>query len=170
MLESERLKDLAIDQDLRFQQRTWALQRLGWGVIACIIISALLGLLGSGPLASRALDSPQRGFRLEYQRFLRYHAPTRLRLLLQVKNYPREEVRVWYNRALVEHFIVTQIVPSPTRVEVSAERLTYIFRVTAPEEPLLITFFLQPETFGSLSGHVGVEHNDSLYFQQFVYP
>jgi hypothetical protein len=167
MRESKYVEGLEIDQDLRFQQRMWVLQRLGWSVMACIILAALVGLLGSGPLASRTLDSPQRGFRLEYQRFLRHRVPTRL--LLQVKSKPPEELRVWYDRTLIEHFIVTQIVPAPTRVEVNAERLTYIFRVAGQEEPSLITFSLEPETFGSHSGRVGIEY-DSLYFQQFVYP
>jgi len=167
MRENQHIEGLEIDQDMRFQQRMWVLQRLGWGVMACIIIAALLGLLGSGPLASRTLDSPQHGFRLEYQRFLRHRAPTRL--LLQVKSNPREEVQVWYDRALIEHFIVTQIVPVPIRVEANAGRLTYTFRIADQEEPFLITFFLEPGTFGSLLGHIGIEH-DSLYFQQFVYP
>jgi hypothetical protein len=167
MRASKYVEGLEIDQDLGFQQRMWVLQRLGWGVMVCIILAALVGLLGSGPLASRTLDSPQRGFRLEYQRFLRHRAPTRL--LLQMKSTPREEVQVWYDRALIEHFVVTQIVPMPTRVEANAGRLTYTFRVADQEEPLLITFSLEPETFGSLSGRVGIEH-DSLYFQQFVYP
>ena len=168
MRESKYIEGLEINQDLCFQQRMWILQRLGWGVMACLILAALVGLLGSGPLASRTLDSPQQRFRLEYQRFLRHRAPTRL--LLQVKNNPREEVQVWYDRALIEHFIIKQIVPLPTRVEVNAERLTYIFRATDQKGPFLITFSLEPETFGSLSGRVGIEHDDSLYFQQFVYP
>ena len=168
MQEDKYIEGLEIDQDLCFQQRMWILQRLGWGVMACLILAALMGLLGSGPLASRTLDSPQRRFRLEYQRFLRHRAPTRL--LLQVKSNLREEVQVWYDRTLIEHFIIKQIVPLPTRVEVNAERLTYIFRVTDQKEPLLIIFSLEPETFGSLSGRVGIEHDDSLYFQQFVYP
>lgn len=170
MSESKRLEGLEIDQDLRIQQRTWALQRFGWGVITVIIISALLGLLGSGPLASRVFDSSQQGFRLEYQRFLRQRAPTRLRLLLKPKSNSKDEVQVWYDRALVEHFVVTHVVPWPIRVEIGAERLTYTFRVTDQEKPFLITFFLEPETFGSLSGRVGTEDNDSLYLRQFVYP
>lgn len=162
------MEGLEIDQDLRFQQRMWILQRLGWGVIACIILAALLGLLGPGPLALRTLDLPQGGFSLEYQRFLRHRAPTRL--LLQVKSNSQEEVQIWYDRAFIEHFLVTQIVPVPTRVEVNAERLTYTFRVNDQKKPFLITFSLEPETFGSLSGRVGIERDDSLYFRQFVYP
>ena len=168
MRENQHGAGLEIDQDLRFQQRMWILQRLGWGVIACLILAALLGLLGSGPLASRTLDSSQQGFRLEYQRFLRHRVPTRLRL--HVKSHPREEVQVWYDRALIEHFVITQIVPAPTRVEVNTERLTYIFRVTDQQEPFLITFSLAPETFGSLFGRVGIEREDFLSFRQFVYP
>jgi hypothetical protein len=73
MAETQYSGDLVIEQDLRFQRRTWVAQRVGWGVIACVLVAALLGLLGSGPFASRTLDSTQGGFRLEYELFLRHH-------------------------------------------------------------------------------------------------
>jgi len=161
--------DLVIDQDLRFQQRTWVVQRVSWGIIACVLVAALLGLLGSGPLASRTLDSPQGGFRLEYQLFLRHHTPTRLRLLVNLKDQPRQEVRVRSDRTLIEHFEIRQIVPPPVKVETATGSLTYIFPITDQVEQLFITFSLEPESFGLLSGRIGVG-DDSLYLRQLVYP
>jgi len=161
--------DLGIEQDLRFQQRMWVVQRVGWGVIACVLVAALLGLLGSGPLSSRTLDSPQGGFRLEYERFLRHHTLTRLHLSVYLKGQPRQEVRVWCDRTLIEHFEVTQIVPPPVKVDAAAESLTYIFPLTDQVDQLVIIFSLEPESFGLLSGRIGVG-DDSLYFRQLVYP
>jgi hypothetical protein len=161
--------DLVIEHDLHFQQRTWVVQRVGWGVIACVLVAALLRLLGSGPLAHRTLDSPQRGLRLEYERFLRHHTPSRLHLSVHLKGQPRQEVRVWCDRTFIEHFEVTQIVPPPVKVEAAAESLTYVFPLTDQVEQLPITFSLEPESFGLLSGRIGVS-DDSLYLRQLVYP
>ena len=169
MAETQYSGDLVIEQDLRFQQRMWVVQRVGWGVIACVLVAALLGLLGSGPLASRTLESSQGGFRLEYERFLRHHAPTRLHLLVHLKGQPRQEVRVWCDHTLIEHFEVTQIVPPPVKVETTAGSLTYIFPLTDQVDQLVIMFSLEPEIFGLLSSRIGVG-DDSLYFRQLVYP
>ena len=169
MAETQYSGDLVIEQDLRFQQRMWDVQRVGWGVIACVLVVALLGLLGSGPLASRTVDSPQGRFRLEYQRFLRQRTPTRIHLFVYLKDQPQQEVRVWCDHTLIEHFEIRQIVPPPAKVETATGSLTYIFPITNQIEQLLIIFSLEPEIFGLLSGRIGVD-DDSLYFRQLVYP
>jgi hypothetical protein len=86
-----------------------------------------------------------------------------------LKGQTQQEVRVWCDRTLIEHFEVTQIVPPPVKVEASAGSLTYIFLRTDQVGQLLITFSLEPEIFGLLSGRIGVG-DDSLYFRQLVYP
>ena len=169
MAETQYSGDLGIEQDLRFQQRTWLVQRVGWGVIACVLVVALLGLLGSGPLASRTVDSPQGRFRLEYQRFLRQRTPTRIHLFVYLKDQPQQEVRVWCDHTLIEHFEVTQIAPQPLKVETDSGSLAYIFPLTDQAEQLTIIFSLEPERFGLLSSRISVG-DDSLYFRQLVYP
>jgi hypothetical protein len=46
-----RAGDLEVEQDLDFQQRTWALERAGWIVMLLIIAAALAGFFGGGPLS-----------------------------------------------------------------------------------------------------------------------
>jgi hypothetical protein len=170
MSESNTSLSLEIDQDLPFQQRLWALQRLGWCVIACIIIAALLGLLGPGPLSSRSIESPKQTFRLEYERFLRHRTSTLLRVILPPHGQTRQEARVWYEKGLIKEMIVTHIVPLPLRTEVDGQGLAYVFRAVNQTEPFFVTFSLEPQSFGALSGRVGVAPNDALYIRQFVYP
>jgi hypothetical protein len=161
---------LEIDQDLTFQQGLWAFQRFGWGVIACLVIAAALGLFGSGPLASRTLASPKETFSLEYERFLRQRSESRLRLHVPPQARSRDEARVWYERSLLERVAVSRIMPPPLRTETDAQGVTYIFRVVNQAEPVLITFFLEPQTFGVLSGRIGIAPDDALDVRQFVYP
>ena len=49
-----------VREDMRFQRRSWALERVGWAVLALIAIAGLTGALGNGP-ASRAQASAGRG-------------------------------------------------------------------------------------------------------------
>lgn len=46
--EARRIGDLEISQDLEFQKRSWTIQRVGWVVIALLILAGLLGVFGKG--------------------------------------------------------------------------------------------------------------------------
>ena len=60
------LGDLEVGQDLDFQRREWAVQRVGWGAMALVILAALLGLFGSsGPLSRAATNAADDLVRLE---------------------------------------------------------------------------------------------------------
>src|SRR6185503_10274526 len=67
-----RIGDLELNQDLDLQRKTWTVQRIGWGGMALIVVAALAGVFGSGPLTrTEVTDNPQT-FRLLYDRFGRY--------------------------------------------------------------------------------------------------
>ena len=81
----KRVGDLEINEDLRFQRRMWAVQRVGWIVTALVVLAALaalLGLLGPGLLSTSA-KAGSGGASLsveEYEQVLRYRKPTTRRL------------------------------------------------------------------------------------------
>jgi hypothetical protein len=43
----KRIGDVEINQDLDFQRRCWTVQRIGWIVMAVLVLSALLGVFGA---------------------------------------------------------------------------------------------------------------------------
>ena len=50
--------DLQLEQDLVLQQRTWRVQRIGWVVLALIVLCGTLGLFGGiGPLNSTSTQA-----------------------------------------------------------------------------------------------------------------
>ena len=61
----------------------WALQRIGWAVMALVVLVGLVGLFGTGPL-SRATAGEEEAplFVEEYERFARFMLPTTLRVRL----------------------------------------------------------------------------------------
>jgi hypothetical protein len=71
---------LQIDDDLRFQRRTWRIQRIGWIAFALLVLAGLLGVFGSGPL-SRA-EATGEGVRIEYDRFARLQSSATLRITI----------------------------------------------------------------------------------------
>ena len=149
-----------VNADIEFHRRAWTVQRVGWLVIAAVIVGALLGVFGDGPLSRAEVRGD--GLRLEYERFARLQQPTRLQLALSKS--PRSEVAL--NRSYLESFRIEQITPEPREVESSGEWLVYRFGGSGT---ITVTFHLMPEKFGSAAGAARAGGN-SLAFQQFIYP
>jgi hypothetical protein len=83
MAEVQRAGDLELNQDLRFQRRMWAVQRIGWAVMALVVLAGLLGLFGPGPLSSATAGKEEGPLLVEgYERFVRFRIPTTLQVRL----------------------------------------------------------------------------------------
>ncbi len=145
-----RYGDLQIEQDPTFQQREWRVQRIGWWLLAGFVVAAALGLFGGGPL-SRA-QAGERGAPLwiEYERFTKVGAPTRL--LVHAQAAPHDgswglDLRV--ARPYFDAMEITRMVPQPASVEVGAELVRLWFAApSARAEPLTVILDVQPRTIG----------------------
>ena len=79
--------ELQLDEDPRFQERMWRIERLGWWAIGGILVAAAAGLFGHG-LASRAtlaIPDPARPashLTLEYDRFTRAHSESQFIVIM----------------------------------------------------------------------------------------
>jgi hypothetical protein len=165
----QRTGDLEINQDLRFQRRIWALQRIGWAVMALVVLVGLVRLLGTGPLSSATAGEEEAPlFVEEYERFARYMLPTTLRVRLDPIG--QGEARLWVDRGYLESVRPQTVTPEPDSVEAGPDGFTYVFKVNDPNRPTVVTFDLQPETIGRLEGRVGLEGGERVEFEQFVYP
>ena len=168
MAEGQRVGGLEIDQDLRFQRRKWALERIGWAVMALVVLVGLLGLFWTGPLSSATAGEKKAPLFVEYGRFTRFMLPTTLRVRLDPTG--QGEVRLWLDRGYLESVRTQTVTPEPDSVEAGRNGFTYIFKVDNPNRPIVVTFDLQPQTIGRLEGRVGLEGGERVEFEQFVYP
>jgi hypothetical protein len=161
---------LEIDQDLAFQHRSWIVQRIGWSVLALMLVAALLGLFGSGPLGRATAGSEGSSLWIEYERFWRQEKPMTLGIHFAPEAVRDGEVRVWLSRAYLEANAVEQVTPPPDRVETGDDRHTYIFTVGTLEQPSAVRFRLSPDTFGVIDGEAGLDNAPELRFAQLVFP
>ena len=58
MRERREAADLAIREDMRHQRLEWAVERVGWAAVALVLVAALAGLLGHGPLSRATAGEP----------------------------------------------------------------------------------------------------------------
>lgn len=151
---------MEIDAEVDFQHRVWIAQRVGWFVIGILILTAILGLFGSGWLSGASVDGS--GLRIEYERFARLQQPTRIRLMLS-----GQTPQVALHRRYFDSVQIEQITPEPSAVESAGEWLVYRF---AGATPGAVIFQLKPEEFGTLVGAAKLSGGNSLVFRQFVYP
>ena len=163
-------QDLEIEQDLRFLRRSRQVQRAGWLGMGAVLVLALAGILGSGPLSRQEAALPGL-LRLDYQRFARYDAPHRLTVHLEPAATSAADVRVWFDRRYLEGSRVETVTPPPSRVEGAGDRLVYVFALARPREPARIVFDLQARQIGAVSGRVGLDGVEAFApFGQFIYP
>ena len=100
--EQQGAETLELEQNLDFQQRSWALQHLGWAVMGLLILAALLGLFGAGPLSSLTTGSQDGLLVLQYDRFWRLQSPMILRVILRPMAIQASEAQIWLSRAYLK--------------------------------------------------------------------
>jgi hypothetical protein len=151
-----------IDTDVKFQRRVWTVQRIGWSVIAAVIVAALIGLFGTGPVSRASAQAP--GLQLEYDRFGRLQRPMKLRCLV---SETKPETQIALSREYLDSVHVVEITPPPVRAEAAGAWLVYRF---AGPAPMAVTFNVKAEEFGNLTGAVRIPDGEAVSFRQFIYP
>ena len=146
------------------------LHRLGWLVFAGLLLAALAGLLGPGPISSRRAEAGP-ALLVEYQRFVRNHAPADLRIRV-VPQAGQENIRLLVGHAFLEATELTNVKPEPEAVEVTPEGHVYVFEAAQlGSEPTLILYRYQPDgAFADIPVRMALEGGPEVGFHQFVYP
>lgn len=167
---SVRIGDIEINQDLEAQRTTWTLQRIGWGFMALIVLAALSGVFGSGPLARTEVTDDLQTFRLLYDRFGRYEGESVLQLVLSPDTTKARRVIVEIDRTYWINQAVEHIIPEPLTSRIGIDGFLYIFEIDASPTPAVIVFRLRPEYLGALDGRIRVNDGGLVKLHQFMFP
>jgi hypothetical protein len=153
---------MEIETDVNFQRREWTAQRIGWIVIAAVILAALLGIFGAGPVSRASGQAP--GLQLEYDRFVRWRQPMKLRCFV---SETKPETQIAMSRNYLDAVQIEQITPPPVQAEAVGAWLVYRF---AGPAPMAVTFNIKAEEFGNLTGAVRIPDGEAVSFHHFIYP
>jgi hypothetical protein len=154
-------------QDLSHQILEWKIERFGWVVWALIILAALAGLLGEGPLSDQVAGEPGSVLWVEYNRFERYQTPTKMTIHVSSDD---PHIRLWINYGFMRKIEVTHMDPDPERVEVGSDRYIFPLTLTDRNKETVITVYFKINEAGMMHTEAGLENGPSLRFTQFVYP
>jgi hypothetical protein len=163
-------RELTLPDNIEFQDRSWKIQRIGWVGVALILLAALVGLAGEGPLSRATAGNEATGFQVEYSRFVRHGAPVQLKVLVAEEAAAVDEVRIALDREYVNGLNLDSIVPEPDRVEAMPDWFVYVFQVHPGTRPITVTFNLTHQGVGLRSVRVALGDSEPVAFDQFVYP
>ncbi len=152
------------EEDMSFQRREWAVQRVGQGLLAVLVGLALTGLLGGeGPANHAVAAAADRSMQVEYERVARQAAPTTVRL--QVGGEGGRSCRV--SRAWFDAVDVERITPSPAALSIEGDSV--VLRFAEPLEPgTQVVFDVSPRWPGRLAGWAALDRRATATFSSFV--
>lgn len=155
---------LQINEDMDFQRLEWRIERIGWVIVALVVIAALLGLLGNGPLSAAVKTSGS--LQVEYDRFLHRDAPSNYRIHFKPRD---DDTAIHLNSQFLEAVKLDQIVPQPSEVELAIDGVTLHFKSRAAVSGV-VTIPFEPQTMGLLHTRIRVASKKPVTLTHIVYP
>jgi hypothetical protein len=145
-------------------------QRVAWAVMGALVLGALLGLFGQGPLSGATADDPSLPLRVEYDRFGRYQSPLTLRIRFTPPAERPGPIFLWLSRDYLRHVQIQRITPEPRTQHLAPTGVSYEFLLREPSSDLEVIFHLEAQAIGLLPGRVGFTEAQSLRFTQWIHP
>ncbi len=168
MPESESIsRSEPIQENMPMQQRVWRFERVGWYVLVIIVLLALAGLFGNGPLSDAEVMSQDGRLKVEYQRLSR--SGTTDNLFITVQGVPGQPVTVELEGSLLRKASIETIQPEP-QMSMSHGPALLLQLGTSKDGRATLYLTLRSEHVGTLEGIVRAGPQSAVNFSTFLYP
>jgi hypothetical protein len=159
---------LQVEQHDAFQRREWTAQRVGWVAMALLLIAALVGLLGPGPLSATTVASEDGLVEVEYQRFAHLEADDLITISLAPATVTGDSVELQLAEDWVRSVDISGITPTPAE-QVATDYGVRLSMSTEPGAELTIQITFRASRIGPIDAGVRFEDR-TVRFDQLVYP
>jgi hypothetical protein len=165
----QRIGDLDIDQDMNFQRQQWRVQRSAWFAGVLILLLALTGIFGGGPLANATATDSDHVIDVDYERIDRRHSPSTLFFdVAPVGTQPT--IELWISNSFLGNVELQTIVPEPNGAEAGPDRTLFAFSASDGNEPVRIRFDYEPTSIGLHDMSIGLVDGPSVDIRIVVLP
>lgn len=160
----------------RVMRAHWFFERAVWALMALVIVLALLGFLGTGPLsrADATSTADDVTIRVEYPRWTRLKNVQRIDILVDARSNTGAELELVVSSDFVQNVRIKSIDPAPDESTTSAEGYVYRWPIADWSSPVAITIDYSPQKWGGLRGGLTLRAGDAAQqevgFTQFVLP
>ena len=160
---------LELEQDEHELHREWRFERVGWGVIATVLVAGFAGLFGDGALASASVSSVDGGAVAQYEHIVRHGSPSEIELRLAPAAGEDSVAVVSLDEGYLSGMAVLLVSPAPLRVRASSGRVEYHLLRLDSIQPMTVVFSIQAGTLGARRAALGTSHG-ALELRQLVLP
>jgi hypothetical protein len=160
-------RTLQLPAETDFHRRAWRVQRISYLVLTVIVLAALLGAFGGGPL-SRASRNDGHGLTLQYERFARASGRTTVDLYFDAAAETRTHALL-LDRGWIEAVRIQSIVPAPSQTLALPGALRYRFDVQEGSD-LHVRIEAEPAAPGPLALGVGQPDVAPIRVTQLAFP
>ncbi|MBS7563650.1 hypothetical protein KHS38_04465 [Mucilaginibacter sp. Bleaf8] len=151
--------DMEIDEEVKFTQTSWRLQKVAWVAMFVLIAIVCTGLFGDGMLSDTTGN--KQNVNIKYERYLRYQAEKMV--LISAK----ENIHtITISQSLVDNFKITEFVPQPESSYVQDGHRVYVYK---PEKNLRVLLYIIPMKAGHAEGDI-IINNVAFHPKFFIYP
>lgn len=156
-----------VQEDMAMQQRVWRFERVGWYVLLAIVLLALAGLFGNGPLSDAKAVSQDGRVQVEYQRISR--SGTTDNLFITVQGIPGQPVEVQLGGSLLRDVSIETLQPEPQLSMSHGEDL--LFKLGTSQDGIATLYLtLRNEHVGTVQGTVRAGPKSTVHFSTFLFP
>lgn len=163
-----------VGYDERFEDRWWRWSRFGQGAMVLVLLLALSGLLGRGPLSHHSLSSADGTLTVDFEPVARYGTPTQITLrVAEARLVPApgggEEVRLALSDTAAAPLGLQRTIPQPIRWSAGGGRIEMQVAAVPDAAEQRIRLQAQPSAAGwvSLWARVG---GQEVTWHQLVLP
>ncbi|HSB93027.1 MAG TPA: hypothetical protein VLC28_07925 [Flavitalea sp.] len=154
-------KELQLEQDLKWTERSWIIQRIGWGLLLSFVLLAALGAFGTGMLSKVHLQSGL--YSVDYERFGRFQMPQEFKIMAHARN---GKVVVKVPQSFTENYEISSSLPQPSQQLFDSSHIKLEY---AANGSVLIMIEVEAEQTGTHNAALII--NDQVFsISQFIYP
>ena len=164
------IEDLEAPQRLSHQRWEWVIERVGWALMACVVVAGVLGGLGPGPLGSCEAVSPDGSLTVNYYAVERIAAPNSLELQITPGSTEQSKIELSLSRSFADGANVESLVPSPAETRATDSAIIYTFLADDLSHGNKIVCRYQHEHFGVLKYQVSIANGQPIAIRQLVLP
>jgi hypothetical protein len=153
-------------EDLVLQCREWRAERVGWVVLAFLVLAALLGVFARGPLSETTAASSDGNLNIAYERFA--HKTARTEFDVRLAHAP-QDARIRLSPSFLQTYDIEVLYPVPLRSASGTAGLDLVFAPSATGD-LAVQIGARPKRFGLASLSVEAGEQSRASFTQLIYP
>lgn len=156
------------EHDPNSAERSWRLERVGWAIVALIVVLALAGVFGSGPVSWTSSTSSGGGIVLDHQRAIGHNADQQVTLHLGATTVREGKVEVELSGDWVHAVRVDAVTPEPSAQRTLPDGVLLEFEAGSTSSTV-VTLYYRAFRYGSQEAEIAVG-DDRLDFTQWVLP